>query len=549
MKGERGITLIALVITIIVLLILAAISIATLTGENGILNKANRATEENKKAEYEEIIKLIGNGIRDEKVLENLSAEAFIARYKEEIKKEIGKGKLLEGASVENRDTTTLMVTTKEGWVYEITENKVELLGKKGENPPPDLQETDIDFILTPSGYTTGNVTVEIKLKIEIQGFVLQYSRDGENWNNYTEEITYTENGPIYARLINRLEETGQVASKEINKIDKKPPKAEISLDHPTVEVGDTITATVIQSDEGDSGVNITKCKWGYTTTDIKTLGENPSSYTGGYFKEGQTKIQLNIPTLGTYYLHILTVDNAGNSEETISNVITIKKPPTVEDLKNGNEVSYVAKNGTTIRCKVLWDSSSTYGKQGVQIIAMNSVETVSLGDVTPEWGVTANLLNNAITTLNNKASAYANPSYVNSTRCVGSNPTNPSAENTATWPYNYSGTATVKKTDENYSSDMAQLSKLGIKNIGVGYWLASRGLTESNTDGYLGIRWCDGSSTLVCGSGFYIRSGSSVSTANGNMWHGNSYGLRPIFTLKPEIKIVNNNGIYTLSV
>ena len=47
MKGEKdknmrdkGITLIALVITIIVLLILAAVSIATLTGENGILIRA-----------------------------------------------------------------------------------------------------------------------------------------------------------------------------------------------------------------------------------------------------------------------------------------------------------------------------------------------------------------------------------------------------------------------------------------------------------------------------------------------------------------------------
>ena len=36
-RKNKGITLIALVITIIVLLILAAVSIATLTGENGIL--------------------------------------------------------------------------------------------------------------------------------------------------------------------------------------------------------------------------------------------------------------------------------------------------------------------------------------------------------------------------------------------------------------------------------------------------------------------------------------------------------------------------------
>ncbi len=47
-KGKQknnGITLIALVITIIVLLILAGVSIATLTGENGILTRASEASE------------------------------------------------------------------------------------------------------------------------------------------------------------------------------------------------------------------------------------------------------------------------------------------------------------------------------------------------------------------------------------------------------------------------------------------------------------------------------------------------------------------------
>ena len=37
LRRTHGITLIALVITIVVLLILAAVSIATLTGQNGIL--------------------------------------------------------------------------------------------------------------------------------------------------------------------------------------------------------------------------------------------------------------------------------------------------------------------------------------------------------------------------------------------------------------------------------------------------------------------------------------------------------------------------------
>lgn len=44
-EREKGITLIALVITIIVLLILAGVTIATLTGENGILTKATQARD------------------------------------------------------------------------------------------------------------------------------------------------------------------------------------------------------------------------------------------------------------------------------------------------------------------------------------------------------------------------------------------------------------------------------------------------------------------------------------------------------------------------
>lgn len=58
MKKEQGITLIALIITIIVLLILAAISIATLTGENGILTKASEAEKRTDITETKEKIKL-----------------------------------------------------------------------------------------------------------------------------------------------------------------------------------------------------------------------------------------------------------------------------------------------------------------------------------------------------------------------------------------------------------------------------------------------------------------------------------------------------------
>ena len=56
-KRNKGITLIALVVTIIVLLILAGVSINMLTGQNGILNRASEAKEKTENAQTEELVK------------------------------------------------------------------------------------------------------------------------------------------------------------------------------------------------------------------------------------------------------------------------------------------------------------------------------------------------------------------------------------------------------------------------------------------------------------------------------------------------------------
>ena len=57
-KTSNGITLIALVITIIVLLILAGVTIATLTGDNGILKKAGDAKTQTEQAKEDENLKI-----------------------------------------------------------------------------------------------------------------------------------------------------------------------------------------------------------------------------------------------------------------------------------------------------------------------------------------------------------------------------------------------------------------------------------------------------------------------------------------------------------
>ena len=61
-KGGKGITLIALVITVIVLLILAGITILAISGENGIIQKAIEARENTESKEEIEKINLAVNG-------------------------------------------------------------------------------------------------------------------------------------------------------------------------------------------------------------------------------------------------------------------------------------------------------------------------------------------------------------------------------------------------------------------------------------------------------------------------------------------------------
>ena len=58
MRNQKGVTLIALVITIIVLLILAGVSIAMLTGDNGILTQANKSQVSTIEGNVKEAVRL-----------------------------------------------------------------------------------------------------------------------------------------------------------------------------------------------------------------------------------------------------------------------------------------------------------------------------------------------------------------------------------------------------------------------------------------------------------------------------------------------------------
>lgn len=92
LRRNKGITLIALVVTIIVLLILAGISIMMLTGQNGILNRAGEAKEVTGTSQTEERVKLAYNYAVVAQYTED--NPEFINVMTKELEKTYGEGKV-----------------------------------------------------------------------------------------------------------------------------------------------------------------------------------------------------------------------------------------------------------------------------------------------------------------------------------------------------------------------------------------------------------------------------------------------------------------------
>ena len=90
MKNQKGITLIALVITIIVLLILAGVAIAMLTGDNGIITNAQASRSNTAYRTADEQMRLAYMAVRTEiaaKLANDTAYEAISPDNAEELKK------------------------------------------------------------------------------------------------------------------------------------------------------------------------------------------------------------------------------------------------------------------------------------------------------------------------------------------------------------------------------------------------------------------------------------------------------------------------------
>ena len=78
---------------------------------------------------------------------------------------------------------------------------------------------------------------------------------------------------------------------------------------------------------DNESGININQTKW-VLNTEAGNIGTEVSKYTGGTFTKTSETITIPTTTGGTYYLHVLTVDNTENKKEVISERIVITSVP-----------------------------------------------------------------------------------------------------------------------------------------------------------------------------------------------------------------------------
>ena len=204
----------------------------------------------------------------------------------------------------------------------------------------------------------------------------------------------------------------------------------------------------------------------------------------------------------------------------------------------------------------------------GIQIITMETVEETTFGINGNKWTETANSFNGAITSLNAIATKYLNTNYASSARSVGSIPNNKTAESSEYWT-NYKTLPKFKKADTNYLLDYNQMESLSILNINIIYLMASRVSSNPATTNctlwtstghnyaYDGIAYINASGILKGNSSdtciLICCHPSSSATGNAYCWT-NTYlrngGIRPVFTLKPGIKLKGegtSNNPYTL--
>ena len=175
---SKGITLIVLVITIIVLLILAGVTIATLTGENGILGRATQAKE--------------GTELSDEKEKVELSVAGALANENgDKITRDILNKELASYIGTEGTDYTLSESETAPFVVTYSNSGRSYLIDNNGNVS----EYIDISKYVTVGDYINYNPTVSDKSGTQVEASKLTYTSPtgtGMSHGNGSGDQTFT---------------------------------------------------------------------------------------------------------------------------------------------------------------------------------------------------------------------------------------------------------------------------------------------------------------------------------------------------------------------
>ncbi len=193
MNKSKGITLIALVITIIILLILAGITIVAITGENGLINRANEAKSKTIKEQIKEDTILLIEELKTDYYVSENDINIPFNQYVENKVKENAEGLKTTNGSHIKGDNDGLYYETTNGKQYKI------IISDSGEVSIIDLADMDCSKNTKHTITWTGkNATVNFTTDTE---FKIQISTDNSNWQDIS-SIEVPSGTQVYVRLV-----------------------------------------------------------------------------------------------------------------------------------------------------------------------------------------------------------------------------------------------------------------------------------------------------------------------------------------------------------
>ena len=160
--NNKGITLVALVVTVIILLILAGVTVAALTGDNGLIKNAGDAKIESEKSAIRETIEVECIAIEGNRSLRGKTDKEKLEVLAEKLKTKNG---LEEENSNYLISSKFITITTKQGFIFTVLYDSTIIEGKLAYL---DIAEGTIE--LKENSYKQGENEYEYKGKYIITG-------------------------------------------------------------------------------------------------------------------------------------------------------------------------------------------------------------------------------------------------------------------------------------------------------------------------------------------------------------------------------------------